>query len=800
MMIRPVLTAAVFFLVTIAVFGQVPPPQPPVGPADGPLEEGVAPPPVRITRNRYGRPLRDTFKPETLTDQQVADSVTKGVNFLLERLPSLIEEEKPRDPGAGRVFTSSRDYYRKGSAYLTIYTLLYAGHETGDDRLRFNNEKMKPAVEFLLKKEDKPRTYEQSLQACALAQLPDKPEFRRALTAVRDQLIVGMGKEGGYTYGLQPTTRSPVVYRSPGLTNVPRGFGDHSNAQYGLYGVWAVANAGVEVPMAYWRTSDDFWRKMQLKDGGWGYVGGYGTSRASMTAAGIASLYVTDEHLNTANRLEPRKDPAMESGLAQLIKTFDPNGGDLYYMYSLERVGLASGLKFFGDSNWFRAGAASIMNLQVDDGSFTGSYGPSVSTSYSVLFLLRGRAPVVMNKLQHNGNWNNRTRDSANLAGFYSRKLERHVNWQVVPLTCAYTEWLDAPVLLITGSKDPQFTDDDIEKLRQFVLAGGIVFSSADGSREPFTIAMKKYASKIANNRYEMRPLPPDHPLLNVYSKIKTPTGQYLGLSNGVREWWVHSTGDMPAIWHSRGVTRQEAFDFPLNLYWYATGKRPLRNKLQPLSIPAARETTQKITIARLDYPGNSDPEPGAWPRFAKWLASQCATELTLETPRADKLDVQRYPLTHLTGTTRFTFPDRDVLALKTYLDNGGTLFVDACGADPGFVASVHQLIATMYPDAKIDPLADDHPIYKGGFTENAKTTLPIDYRRFWVENNRRKETGSLYVAMLKDRPAIIFSELDITSGLLGTETWGINGYAPASALALTRNIVLYANASRAAK
>jgi len=775
---------------TATAWAQMPPPPPP----DGPLEENV--PPVVIRPGR--RPVQKIYNADTLTDQQVADSIAKGVDFLLARLPKLLEEEKPRQPGRFGVFEAG-DYYRKGSAYLTIYTLLYAGHETGDDRLRFNNERMKPAVEFLLKKEDKPRTYEQSLQACALAQLPDKPDYRRALAGVRDQLIRGMGKSGGYTYGLNvDAPNQPRIIMGP--QRAAQGFGDHSNAQYGLYGVWAVANAGVEVPMAYWRTSDEYWRKVQLKDGGWSYVGTLGQSSPSMTAAGVASLYVTDEHLNTANRLEPRKDTAMEAGLDRLIRTFDPDRGDLYYMYSLERVGLASGLKFLGDSNWFRAGAASIMNLQQPDGSFTGSYGPAVSTSYSVLFLLRGRAPVVMNKLQHNGNWNNRARDSANLAGFYSRKLERHVNWQVVPLTCAYTEWLDAPVLLITGSKDPQFTDDDIEKIRQFVLAGGIVFSSADGSREPFTIAMKKYASKIANGRYEMRPLPPDHPLLNVYSKIKTPTGQYLGLSNGVREWWVHSTGDMPAIWHSRGVTRQEAFDFPLNLYWYATGKRPLRNKLQPLSIPAARETTQKITIARLDYPGNSDPEPGAWPRFAKWLASQCATELTLETPRADKLDVQRYPLTHLTGTTRFTFPDRDVLALKTYLDNGGTRFVDACGADPGFVESVRHLVATMYPDAKLDPLSDDHPIYKGGFTENAKTTLPVDYRRFWIENNRRRETGSLYTVMLKDRPAIIFSELDVTSGLLGTETWGINGYAPASALALTRNIVLYANASKAAK
>jgi hypothetical protein len=38
----------------------------------------------------------------------------------------------------------------------------------------------------------------------------------------------------------------------------------------------------------------------------------------------------------------------------------------------------------------------------------------------------------------------------------------------------------------------------------------------------------------------------------------------------------------------------------------------------------------------------------------------------------------------------------------------------------------------------------------------------------------------------------VIFTPLDVTSGLLGTRTWGILGYEPDYAEALLRNVVLW--------
>ena len=46
----------------------------------------------------------------------------------------------------------------------------------------------------------------------------------------------------------------------------------------------------------------------------------------------------------------------------------------------------------------------------------------------------------------------------------------------------------------------------------------------------------------------------------------------------------------------------------------------------------------------------------------------------------------------------------------------------------------------------------------------------------------------------LEGRVGVLCSEEDVTSGLLGTDTWGISGYMPASAVKLARDIVLFAD------
>src|SRR5690242_18088059 len=103
-------------------------------------------------------------------------------------------------------------------------------------------------------------TYAQALQASALSMLPNRPEFRKPLTAIRDELAAGM-IQGTFTY----YTVRPPQQKMLGL-------GDNSNTQYGQLGMWACEEAGLEVPSAFWDAADKHWRRTQAASGGWGYM------------------------------------------------------------------------------------------------------------------------------------------------------------------------------------------------------------------------------------------------------------------------------------------------------------------------------------------------------------------------------------------------------------------------------------------------------------------------------------------------------------------------------------------------
>ena len=97
-------------------------------------------------------------------------------------------------------------------------------------------------------------------------------------------------------------------------------------------------------------------------------------------------------------RLAGRGDHCMDVQTGQM----DPG----YTLYGLERVGLASGFKYFGTHDWYRELAASLIDQQSNNGAWTEMgdmrrrfnlpNGPITSrdleqTAYTLLFLSRGR-------------------------------------------------------------------------------------------------------------------------------------------------------------------------------------------------------------------------------------------------------------------------------------------------------------------------------------------------------------------------------------------------------------------------
>src|SRR6267142_1820304 len=129
------------------------------------------------------------------------------------------------------------------------------------------------------------------------------------------------------------------------------------------------------------------------------------------TNAGMSTLFITQDYVHSMEGLNCTgnvKDEHLERGLRWMSANFKKfEGGNPYYsLYGVERVGVASGYKFFGDQDWYQAGAEYLVKNQGEDGSWGGEDPHNnakkiPNTGFGLLFLVRGRAPVLMNKLDY---------------------------------------------------------------------------------------------------------------------------------------------------------------------------------------------------------------------------------------------------------------------------------------------------------------------------------------------------------------------------------------------------------------
>ena len=347
------------------------------------------------------------------TDQQIGDSIQRGVDWLIQQFDSKTYDLR-EGRNDGRVMHTGMDA-------LAVYALLQCGQAINDPRLSDRGPLMKAVLERLKKLPVSEgivdyTTYSRSLRATALGVLHRKEDHD--VLAADTAWLMHNQRNGAYTYAKPHTGGRGLAW-------------DNSNSQYGLLGVWSASESGFEVPMSYWMAVQKHWENCQSEDGGWDYfVRRDGRSTLTMTCAGVASLFVCHDWIDAPRSgaslgREPFA-PSLRRGLEWLEMgdrsvNIDHVGYWGYALYGIERVGLASGFKYFGTHSWYPELCSDVIRRQ-GPGGYWGTDDDEtnsiIDTSYALLFLSRGRHPILMNKLRFDGYWSNHPRDLANLSRY----------------------------------------------------------------------------------------------------------------------------------------------------------------------------------------------------------------------------------------------------------------------------------------------------------------------------------------------------------------------------------------------
>jgi hypothetical protein len=739
-----------------------------------------------------------------VTDEAVIKAIDKGLDFLIKQ------------QGANGLWPEKKYYDSSdevGTSELCLMTLLYTG-------MHPNREAVSRPLDALLVR---PLDYTYAVAARVMALSHAQPRLvgvnrdivRTALKRDVQWLVQTQNTGGGWGYNGLAGSKGSRTYQ------------DLSNTQMVVLALREAAIAGVEIPRQTWQRVQDLYFRLQRPDGSWNYgetdsrtggatAPGYG----SMTAAGLASIFITMDNLDAASGCPCRGNKSSRSGaeverridaaLGWLEKHYkvdtNPEGGkffaarNYYWLYSAERAGDSAGYKYFGGHDWFQEGAAYLLKKQAADGSWTGQYGKIVTTCFATLFLYKGRGPILFNKLQFDGQWNNHRRDIANLTQYISLAKEQVIHWQIVNLRGPVEELHDAPVLYITAEDAPVFSEADKAKLRLFTDTGGTVLMEASCGNPSARKALTELAAAVWP-QWPIAGVGPDHPVFVAPYKLKQ-RPEIRGIDDGIRTFLFYADDDISCHWQTKAYTgKGYLFEWGINLAAYATDSAPLRAKLASREAvadkrfvgPVKAGPKAALRVVRVRHAGNWDV--GAHYQGLSLLAAHAKKAAALAVETIDTgvapADLKPTDIAYVTGSRAVEFTPDDVAALKAHVAAGGRVWLESAAGSSEFDQAVRRLAEAA--GWTLQPAAKTHPLLTGRLDPAVGYPLAsgVRFRRALRVIRTGRDYADLHVVLADGKPAGVYSPLDVVFSATPYEAGECRGYESADAAAVATNILL---------
>jgi hypothetical protein len=514
-----------------------------------------------------------------------------------------------------------------------------------------------------------------------------------------------------------------------------------------------------------------------------------------------------NEH--SSGRRNPQVDEAIERGLKWLGENFSIKDSSkrevsvYYWLYADERVAMATGFKYLGPHNWYAEGARYISGQMGRNGSVSSFGGLLPNTSFALLFLIKGRGPILMNKLQYDGPWDLHHHDAEYLARYVGDAKEQQINWQVVNLMAPVQEMHDAPILYISAEAPLKLTDEEKKKLREFTDSGGTILFEASCGNRGVDLAWRKTCQEIWPE-WELKKMDKSHPLWTADVKIPMPPAMW-SASDGMRTFLLYAPLDISCVWNVNAIDKNKGmFDLGSNLWAYTTDRGKLRGKLESHEVgmskkyvvtQLARGGAEAITVARLQHGGDWTVARNyhEWATLSAALAPKCGLTITEGEPVAPGSAVPAgTTLLYLTGRASCDLDATGRTALKNYLAGGGFLFAEAGLGDKRFDESLRATIAAA--GLTFRRLEESSPFISGQLPGGASgyNVAGVGYTFALRDERMGKPLPELLGIYLGEKLVGLYSPYDIMFRQTGCEAFDCRGYDADDARALAVNLALY--------
>ncbi len=767
---------------------------------------------------------------EPLVDR-VKTAIDRGIRYLKQR-------QAPQ--GNWELYLGLANIYQGGSTCLALLALINAGVDP-EDRV------IQRGLAYLRKLPPE-HTYVVGLQTMVLVEAGFKSDLQQIQRNV-DWLIKAAVRDGKELRGWSYTDA--------------KGPPDNSNTQYALLGLHAGQQAGARIPAELWESIQNYYVRTQNAAGGWGYHSGQAPS-LTMSVAGYCGLTIAGMELHAAQQgLDVDTGVAANCGkylenrpLAKALEwigskrhfSFQQRMHTFYNVYGIERAGRLSGRRFLGPFDWYRDGCRFLTDpnspgRQLPDGSWAISGGIDslevISTSFALLFLSKGRTPILISKLawgdspipeRHSG-WNNKRHDSKHLAEFASQELfdDTPLAWQVYDpqyidardpnaVQTEVEKLLRSPILYITGHgalTRANFPPVHRQILKRYLEEGGFVLAEACCGSPEFTASFQALIKDLFNQ--ELRPLRKDHPVWvtpfpDPLLYFNRPDDELLGLDLGCKTVVVFSPQPLAGYWEddrympepgARASNRAEAaYRLSANILAYATGMELPKPRLTEVKVvdPKDVRTAPRsyLKVAQLRHEGDWEPAPRAMRNLMFHLREQESLDVSLEKEVLPFThpDVFNFKLLYMHGRNQFVSDENELTILRTNLSTGATLLADACCGKAAFDQAFRTFVKQLFPDKQLERIPLDDPLF--GAELNGKAIRTVMCRREPPAGSSAELGFSSVPPFLEGikvdgRWAVIYSKYDLGCALEKHRSSDCLGHNHESALQLGKAVVLYA-------
>ena len=635
-----------------------------------------------------------------------------------------------------------------------------------------------------------------------------------------------------------------------GCWSYPGPGGDNSNAQFAVLALYDAQRVGVDVSRETWELSANYWSTTQNDDGSWGYEPG-DAGTGSMTCAGIGAWRIGgraesgDAAVENGNVVccRPHEvDDNLDRAIVWLGKRFhrhaairDPRAAGSHAFTTISMAWNASAASLPAASSATTIGTARAPSSSFASKTPSRTFGsaswhaednPHVSTSLALLFLSKGRRPILLAKVKHgpDEDWNNHRRDVANLTAYTEEAWGLDLTWQVIDPPNGHGRRPAAGARAVHQRQSGAGALPDCEEtsrlyrsrrlhLRRSLLQR-LAAASTSGFRQfldrvfpegEYKLRLAARASDLADARHGPARF-----------ALRRPA---VGVEYGCRTCVVFSDVDLSCYWELARPRPVEAIpERPSSNA--STTPSPSASTCSPTPPTASRKAKSKAFERRWPTPTLTADAPRrhrdrqAPPRRRLQRRARRAASILLRTASQGELKLQvraaararsTSPTPICSATTSRSCTAGTISAsrraertqLREYLERGGTLFADSICASKEFAAAFRREMQrrsrarrspAFPPTTRSSPpptAASTSARSPSAIRKPPPTASPVAARVRQVE-------PQLEGIELDGRWAVIFSPYDISCALESHEAIGCRGYTREDAARIGLNVLLY--------